>query len=76
MLTLVLVSVKSVIVMNRKNNEKRKFVRLSAVAHSRLKTFSGKTGIKLERLVDDAVFQYLKLRQVERIPVLRAENEE
>ena len=61
--------------MNKKNNEKRKFVRLSAVAHNRIKELSKTTGVKLERIVDDAVFMYLKMHVTSPVTMVRGHGE-
>ena len=46
--------------MNERSNGKKKMVKLSAVPHWRLKKLSVKRKVKLETLVDEAVFRFLK----------------
>jgi predicted DNA-binding protein len=60
--------------MNKKI-DKRKFVRLSGVAHNRIKELSKTTGVKLERIVDDAVFMYLKMHVTSPIRMDRGTGE-
>ncbi len=45
---------------NKKNNEKRKSATLNELAHIRLKALSKQRGILINRLLDDAVWQFLK----------------
>jgi macrodomain Ter protein organizer (MatP/YcbG family) len=46
--------------MNEKNHEKRKSASLNKIAHQRLKGLAKKRGFKLNHLIDEAVWQFLK----------------
>ncbi len=48
--------------MNKKNNEKRRSASLNALAHQRLKALAKDRGFKLNHLIDEAVWQFLKLQ--------------
>ena len=48
--------------MNKKNNENRQSASLNRIAHKRLKEFADMRGFKLNHVLDDAVFMYLKMQ--------------